>query len=155
METIVLNEGDKAPIFSLPDAYEKEVSLADFQGKWVVLYFYPKDSTPGCTVEAIDFTASIDKLRALGAEVIGISHDSCKSHVNFIEKNGLKVILLSDSSKKVSSLYGVYKQKKINLFGIERTTFLIAPNMVIRKIWRKVDVINHVEDVMKTLLQYL
>jgi len=146
--------GDKAPLFSLKNKDGKAFSLKEFAGKWVALYFYPKDDTPGCTQEAKDFTALLPEFRKNNAAVLGISPDSEKSHAGFIDKHGLAVELLSDPDHKVLESYGVW-QKKMNYgkeyMGVARTTFLIDPEGVIRQVWEKVKVDDHAEDVKATL----
>lgn len=146
-----LKVGDKAPIFSLLDTNENEVSINDFEGKWVVLYFYPKDNTFGCTVEAIDFTARIKEFANLSTVVLGISPDSCKSHRKFTQKHDLKVNLLSDPEKKMLQDYGVWQQKSMygrKYMGVVRTTCLIDPAGKIAEIWPKVKAKGHAEEVL-------
>ncbi len=149
-----LKVGDKAPDFCLPDKDGNEVCLKDFRGKWVVLYFYPKDNTSGCTKEAVDFTEHLDEFASLNAVVLGVSKDSVKSHKNFAEKHGLKVTLLSDPEHKVIEQYGAWKLKKRygrEYYGTQRSTFLIDPDGVIRHIWPNVRVKGHVEAVLEKL----
>ncbi len=149
-----LKIGDKAPEFCLPDQDGREVCLKDFRGKCVVLYFYPKDNTSGCTREAIDFTEHIDEFHRLNCEVIGVSKDSVRSHRNFADKHGLKVILLSDPEHRVIEQYGAWKLKKRygrEYYGTQRSTFLIDPEGIIRHIWPNVRVKGHVEDVLNKL----
>lgn len=153
-----LKEGIKAPAFKLPDADGNTVSLADYKGKWLVLYFYPKDNTSGCTTEALDFTANLPQFRELNAEVVGISPDSCKSHQKFISNHSLAVRLLSDESKEVLQKYGVWQKKQMygkEYFGVVRSTFLIDPDGKIKKIWEKVKVAGHIEEVMTTLRGFI
>ena len=122
--------GTKAPDFRLKDQDGKEVSLKDFQGRWLILYFYPKDNTPGCTIEAIDFSKMRSDFKKEGAEIAGVSPDSGKSHCSFIEKQDLTITLLSDVSKKTLQAYGVWKKKKFmgrEYMGVLRTTVLIDP----------------------------
>ncbi len=145
---------DPAPEFCLPDQNGNEVCLKDFRGKWVILYFYPKDNTKGCTMEALDFTRMLDEFRKLGAVVIGVSPDSIESHQKFIKKHGLKVTLLSDPEHKVLEAYGVWQLKKMygrEYYGVVRSTFLIDPDGKIAYIWRKVRVKGHAEKVKKVL----
>ena len=133
---------------------EKEICLNDFKGKWVVLYFYPKDNTPGCTREALDFTEKLEEFEKLGAVIIGVSKDSTRSHRRFIEKHGIRVILLSDPEHKVIEAYGAWGKKKRygrEYYGTVRSTFLIDPEGRVRKVWRNVKVKGHVEEVLKTL----
>jgi peroxiredoxin Q/BCP len=146
--------GDVAPEFCLPAVDEQEVCLSSFRGKWVVIYFYPKDNTSGCTQEAVDFTTALDALHALGAEVFGISRDSLESHRKFAEKHGLKLKLLSDPDHKVMEAYGVWALKKMygqEKYGVVRSTFLIGPGGRIAYIWRSVKVKGHLEAVVKNL----
>ncbi len=144
----------KAPDFCLPDAQGETHCLHDFKGKWVVLYFYPKDNTSGCTKEAVGFSEKIEEIEKLNAVVIGISKDSPKSHAKFIEKHGLKILLLSDEEHKVIEKYEAWGKKKMygrEYWGTIRSTFLIDPQGNIRKVWKKVRVKGHVEDVLKVL----
>jgi peroxiredoxin Q/BCP len=150
-----LKEGSKAPVFKIPDQNGKAKSLADFKGKWVVLYFYPKDMTPGCTQEACDFRDSASKLKARKAVVLGVSKDSPDRHTKFIGKEGLNFDLLSDEDGKICKLYGVWKKKSLyghEFMGIERTTFLINPAGKITKIFPKVKVKDHVKEVLENLV---
>ena len=149
-----IKEGVKAPAFCLNNAAEKEYCLKDFEGKWVVLYFYPKDNTSGCTKEAVGFTEKKEEFEKLGAVIIGISPDSPKSHGLFIEKHNLNVLLLSDPEHKVLGKYGVWQKKKLygrEYMGVVRTTFLISPKGKIKHIWRKVRVKGHIEEVLSGL----
>jgi len=145
---------DKAPAFSLPADGGETLSLSDFKGKKVVLYFYPKDSTPGCTTEAKDFSALIGDFEAAGAVVLGMSKDSVRRHDNFIAKSELKVRLLSDEEGKTIEDYGVWVQKKLygrEYMGIERATFLIDGEGTIREVWHKVKVKGHAEAVLEAV----
>lgn len=147
-------KGTTAPSFTLKDANEKKISLKDFSGKWVVLYFYPKDNTLGCTLEAMDFSTMLDDFRNLNAVVIGISKDSCDSHKKFIEKKDLTIRLLSDPDNKVQEDYGVWRPKKFmgrEFLGTVRTTFLIDPNGKIAKTWNNVRAKGHAEEVLGEL----
>ncbi|EHQ34200.1 thioredoxin-dependent thiol peroxidase [Methanoplanus limicola] len=147
-----LKDGDNAPEFCLKDMKEMEVCLPVFKGKWVVLYFYPKDNTPGCSMEAETFTAMEDEFRSLNTVIVGISPDSCESHRKFAEKHSLSILLLSDPGHEVLEKYGVWKQKKMfgnSFLGVERSTFLIDPEGKIRNIWRKVRVKGHAEAVLE------
>ena len=140
---MTLKKGQKAPDFTLRDPGGNDVSLSDFEGSWVVLYFYPRDNTPGCTKEAIDFSSLLPEFEGLGAKVIGISPDSEKSHERFVEKHKLKVLLLSDPSKKVLKEYGAWGKKKNygrEYEGVIRTTFLINPKGEIVDLWKNVRV---------------
>jgi len=152
---ITLQEGDKAPEFNLSDSDGKRRSLKDFKGKKsVVLYFYPKDMTPGCTQEACDFTEHLKAFEKKGAEVIGVSFDDEERHRKFIEKYGLKHLLLSDTDKKVANAYGVYQEKSLygrKFMGIVRSTFVIDPQGKIKKVYPKVKVDGHWQEVLESL----
>ncbi len=150
----MLQQGTKAPDFSLPNQDEVEISLRDLEGKWVVLYFYPKDNTPGCTTEACDFTANIPSFDTLNAVILGISPDSPKKHRSFIEKHHLALTLLSDETHDVANTYGVWQTKKNygkEYMGIVRSTFLISPDGTLAHVWYNVKVSGHVDDVKKIL----
>ena len=137
----MLNVGDKAPDFNLSDKDGREVSLSDFRGKRVVLYFYPKDNTPGCTKQACAFAASYNEFKTKNFEVIGISKDSVASHVRFAEKHGLPFILLSDPDLIAIKAYDVWQEKKLYgkvSFGVVRTTYIIDENGFIEKVMPKV-----------------
>jgi len=152
----MIQAGEKAPGFCLPDGDEREVCLDDFRGKWVVLYFYPKDNTKGCTLEAVDFTAAKDDFAAQDAVVVGVSRDSVKSHANFAKKHDLDLILLSDPERRVHEQYGVWRLKKMygkESFGTVRSTFLIDPDGVARFVWGKVKVAGHTEEVLEKLIE--
>jgi peroxiredoxin Q/BCP len=145
-------EGRKAPAFELPDSGGKTVSLKDLIGRGnLVLYFYPKDMTPGCTVEACDFRDTTARIKAAGAQVVGVSADSAESHRKFTDKHALNFPLLSDADNRVTRLYGVYKKKSLygrEFMGIERTTFVIDRAGVIRKVFPKVKVAGHADAVV-------
>ena len=144
----------KAPEFCLPNQDETEICLRDLAGKWVVLYFYPKDNTPGCTTEACDFSNELEEFEDLDAVILGVSPDSPKKHRNFIEKKGLKITLLSDEDKEVLKAYGAWGLKKMygkEYEGVIRSTFIIDPNGEIVAEWRKVRVKGHVEEVKNKL----
>ena len=146
--------GKNAPAFSLQSSDGEDISLADLKGKNVVLYFYPKDDTPGCTIEAQDFTKRLKDFEALDAVVLGVSKDSVKSHCKFVEKYSLKVTLLADESQKTCQDYDVIKEKSMlgkKYMGIERSTFLINKIGKIAKIWRGVKVNGHVDEVIDAL----
>ena len=148
----LLSVGQKAPEFSLKNQNGEEVSLKDFKGKWAVLYFYPKDNTPGCTIEAIAFTKYMRDFEKLNTAVIGVSPDSCQSHVRFVEKHKLGIFLLSDTEHGVLVKYGVWQQKSMfgkKYMGVYRSTFLISPEGKIACIWYGVNVAGHVEDVLE------
>lgn len=150
----MLHEGDKAPDFTATTDTGDEISLKDLRGKKVVLYFYPKDNTSGCTREACDFRDNLARIKRKGALVYGVSPDSEKSHQNFKTKYELTFPLVVDSDRKISEAYGTWKEKSMygrKFFGIERATFLIDEQGKIEKIWRKVKVTGHVDDVIESL----
>jgi peroxiredoxin Q/BCP len=147
----MLNEGDAAPGFELQGDGGQTVTLSQFKGSPVVVYFYPKDDTTGCTRQAIDFSTRIEAFQAAGAEVIGISPDSVKSHDKFRHKHDLKVILLADEERSAIDAYGVWAEKKMygrSYMGVDRSTFLIGKDGKVKRVWRGVKVPNHVEDVL-------
>ncbi|MGE0741820.1 MAG: thioredoxin-dependent thiol peroxidase [Hyphomonadaceae bacterium] len=149
-----LNPGDPAPPFDLPTAGAGRVSLAGLKGKRAVLYFYPKDDTPGCTQEALSFTEKGKAFAALKTAVIGVSRDSVAKHDKFVAKHGLNVILASDEDGTVCERYGVWVEKSLygrTYMGVERATFLIDEKGKLLHIWRKVRVPGHVDDVLKVL----
>lgn len=151
-----LKPGDPAPPFDLPTAGGGRVSLAGLKGKRVVLYFYPKDDTPGCTREALSFTEEAKAFAAAKAVVVGVSRDSVAKHDKFAAKYGLKVNLASDEDGKVCERYGVWVEKSLygrTYMGVERSTFLIDGKGRIVRIWRKVRVPGHVEEVLAELNQ--
>src|SRR4249919_1819808 len=128
--------------------------LSDYAGKWLVLYFYPKDSTPGCTTEGIDFNALLPKFHELGAEVLGVSRDSLRSHQNFCAKQGFRFELVSDADEKLCNAFGVIKPKKLygrEYVGIERSTFLIDPTGRVVEAWRPAKVPGHAQAVLDML----
>ncbi len=146
--------GDKATQFTLKNQDNIEVSLRDFAGKWIVLYFYPKDDTPGCTTEACEFTNEFRDFIDMDAVIIGISPDSPEKHVKFIQKYSLKLTLLSDTDKSVMSAYDAYGEKMMYgkaCMGVKRSTFLISPDGSIAKIWRNVKAKDHAAEVKKEL----
>jgi peroxiredoxin Q/BCP len=149
-----LSEGQKAPTFTLLNDEGKPVSLSDFKGKPVVLYFYPKDDTPGCTLEACNFRDEAADFKKHGAVILGVSPDSPESHKKFKNKFSLNFPLLSDSDKKVVEAYGVWKEKSMygrNYMGVERTTFLIDAQGNIKKIFPKVKVPDHAQEILAAL----
>jgi peroxiredoxin Q/BCP len=149
-----LNPGDKAPDFNLPADGGAQIKLSDLKGQSVVLYFYPKDDTSGCTTEAQGFTAAADAFKAANAVVIGVSKDSVKSHDKFKAKYDLKLTLASDEGGEMVERYGVWVEKSMygrQYMGIDRSTFLIGPDGVIKLVWRKVKVPGHVDAVLKAL----
>lgn len=146
-----LTIGDEAPDFRLPRNGGGDISLSDLKGKTVVLYFYPKDDTSGCTAEAIDFSALGAQFEAANTVVIGISPDSVKSHDKFAAKHSLTVMLAADEDKSALEAYGVWKEKSMygkKYMGVERTTFLISPDGKVAKIWSKVKVPGHAQAVL-------
>jgi peroxiredoxin Q/BCP len=148
--------GKKAVTFCLPDAEGASVCLERFKGNWVVLYFYPKDNTPGCTIEAMQFNAALEKFADLGAQVIGISADTSESHQKFAERHNLSVLLLSDTDHSVIKAYDSWKPKTMfgrEFLGIQRDTFLIDPEGTIVAVWRKVNPKGHAEEVKEFLLE--
>lgn len=150
----MLNEGERAPNFTLPTDDGSEFELDQQKGTPIVLYFYPKDNTPGCTTQAIDFSKRLADFHRLGAELVGISPDSLKKHQNFRKKHGLLVRLAADEDKAVAMQYGVWAEKKNfgrTYMGIVRSTFLIDKTGHIAKIWRKVRVKGHVDAVLQAL----
>ena len=149
-----LKINDNAPLFSLPNQDNAEIALQDFQGSWVVVYFYPKDKTPGCTMEACDFRDKMESFNAVGAVVLGISPDSAKVHQSFIAKESLNFTLLSDTQKSVLKSYGAWGLKKLygkEYEGVIRSTFLINPQGKIAYIWKNVKVKGHIEEVFAKL----
>ena len=150
----MLEIGDKAPDFSGVDAEGNTLRLSDFKGRKLVLYFYPKDNTSGCTMQAVNFQAALDKFEKAGYVVIGVSRDSIKSHTNFRNKQGLKFPLLSDADSEVSKLYGVLKLKSMygrKYLGIVRSTFVIDENGILTAEFRDVKAKTSVADLEKAL----
>ena len=150
----MLEINQKAPQFCLPNQDEVEICLRDLEGKWIVLYFYPKDNTPGCTTEACEFTESMPDFDKLDAVILGVSPDTPKRHRSFIEKKNLSLTLLADVEKKVLESYGVWQLKKMygrEYMGVVRSTFIINPKGDIAAIWSKVRVKGHVETVKEKL----
>ena len=150
----MLEAGMKAPAFTLPDKEGNLVSLSDFAGKRVVLYFYPKDNTPGCTRQACAFAAAYEEFKTLEAVVIGISRDSAASHQKFADKHGLPFILLSDPELTAIQAYGVWQEKKLCgkvSMGVVRTTFVIDGHGVIEKVMPKVKPDTNAEEVLSYL----
>lgn len=158
--------GTKAPEFCLPNQDGVEICSRDLKGKWIVLYFYPKDSTPGCTTQACDFTAQEPQFDKLDAVILGVSADNMKRHQNFIAKNDLSITLLSDEDTKMMQEYGVWQLKKNygkEYMGIVRSTYIINPQGEIAAVWEKVSVrkkkkidgesveLLHVDEVRETL----
>ena len=147
-------EGKKAPTFKLTDQNEKTISLNDYKGKNVILYFYPKDDTPGCTAEACSFRDDFPKFKKVDAVILGVSPDSVESHKKFAKKYNLNFSLLADEDKEVIKKYDVWKEKSMygrKYMGVERTTYIIDPEGKIKKIFRKVKVDGHNKEVMEAL----
>ena len=152
----MFDEGPKAPGFCLPDKDKREVCLSDFAGKWVVLYFYPEDNSPGCTREALEFTQVKTDFEALNAAVVGVSPDSPESHGDFAGRYSLEVTLLSDEGHEVLDDYDVCRSERINGLGrhrVGRSTFLIDPQGMVRHVWRDVSVNNHSAEVGERLME--
>lgn len=150
----MLKIGQDAPEFCVPNQDDVEICFRDIKGKWIVLYFYPKDNTPGCTTEACDFTTTLPAFDDLDAIVMGVSPDSPAKHRNFIEKKDIGFTLLSDEEKTMCEAYGVWQLKKFmgkEYMGVVRTTFIINPDGKIAQIWDKVKVKGHAQDVHDTL----
>jgi thioredoxin-dependent peroxiredoxin len=146
--------GKSAPLFEALSDENEKISLEELQGKNVVLYFYPKDDTPGCTIEAQDFSKKIKAFEALDSVVLGVSKDGLKSHCKFVEKYNIAFNLLVDEDTEICKSYGVIKEKSMfgkKYLGIDRSTFLIDKTGKIAKIWRSVKVGGHVEEVLKEL----
>ena len=150
----MLEVGTQVLDFCLPNQDEEEICLRDIKGRWIVLYFYPKDNTPGCTTEACDFTDALPDFEGLNAIVLGVSPDSPKKHRNFIEKKELNITLLADEEKELCKTFGVWQLKKNygrEYMGVVRSTFLIDPDGKIAAKWEKVRVKGHVDDVKAEL----
>ena len=150
----MLKNNSKAPDFKLPSTNKSNYQLKDSLGKYVVIYFYPKDDTPGCTIETNDFNKLLSKFKKLNCEIFGISRDNLKSHDKFREKFKVKFDLLSDEETKVVKKYKVWGKKKFmgrEYMGINRSTFLINPKGKIVKIWENVNVKDHALEVLETL----
>ena len=149
-----IKEGTNAPTFCLEDQDNNKVCLKDYKGKWIVLYFYPKDNTSGCTREAVEFTNDLKKFEKLNAAILGVSPDSVKSHTNFCNKHNLTITLLSDPEHSVLEKYAVWQIKKMygrEYYGVVRSTFLIDPAGKIAKSWIKVKVDGHAAEVLDTI----
>ncbi len=146
----MLKIDDKAPEFCLPNQDDVEICLRDIAGKWIVLYFYPRDNTPGCTTEACEFTEAAPDFSELDAIIVGVSADTTKKHRNFIEKHDLGITLLSDEDTSMMQEYGVWQMKKNygkEYMGIVRTTLIINPDGIIKAVFANVRVKEHVEKV--------
>ncbi len=151
-----LKIGDTAPDFCLPDPERGEICLSDQRGKWVVLYFYPKDNTKGCTLEALEFTAAEDEFKEKDAVILAASPDGLKSHAKFRDKHNLSINLLSDTETGTLQAYGAWQLKKMygrEYMGVVRSTFIIDPEGMIAHIWPKVKVKGHIEAVMEKLVE--
>lgn len=149
---MTIEVGKQAPDFTLENQDGKKVSLSDYQGKNVILYFYPKDMTPGCTTQACDFRDNNDAFEAHDTVIVGISPDPIERHQKFIEKHGLPFELLADTEQTAANLYDVWKLKKMfgkEFYGIERSTFIIDESGIIQKAERKVKVKNHIEETLQ------
>ena len=154
----MIKENTKAPAFNLPSTNKKEYSLKDSLGNYVVIYFYPKDDTPGCTIETNDFNKLLPKFKKLNCEILGISKDNLKSHEKFRDKYKIKFDLLADEEIKVLKKYKVWAKKKFmgrEFMGIVRTTFLIDKKGKILKVWENVKVKDHAKEVLDTLTNIL
>lgn len=152
-----LNINDLAPQFSLLNHENKKISLNDFKGKWVIIYFYPKNNTPGCTIESIGFSNYSKEFQDLNATIFGISADSVESHFKFRERNKLNIMLLSDPSKELIKEYNSLSKRVLfgkELESIMRNTFLINPEGKISYIWKSVSVLGHVDAVLKKLKEF-
>lgn len=151
---MAIEEGKKAPDFTLPSDGGKDMSLSDYLGQKVILYFYPKDNTSGCTMEARAFRDHLADFQAKGYVVLGVSRDSVRKHCNFRDKNDLNFPLLSDTDETVCNLYGVMKEKSMygrKYMGIERSTFIIDEKGILVKAFRNVKASSHVDDLLKAL----
>jgi len=149
-----LKEGDKAPEFTGLNEHGEEVSLSDYKGKKLILFFYPKDNTPGCTAEACNLRDNYDDLRAKGFELLGVSPDSQKKHQNFIKKHELPFPLIADTEQEVLNAYGVWGEKQMygrTYMGVFRTTFVIDENGVIEKIFKKVKTKDHTAQILEAV----
>lgn len=150
----MISEGKQAPSFNLNDQSGKAHSLEQYRGSWVVLYFYPKDMTPGCTQEACDFRDNLARISSVGAVVLGVSADSEKRHTKFAEKESLNFPLLADVDHATCEAYDAWKPKKMmghEFLGIVRSTFIIDPQGVVRKVYSPVSVKGHVDEVLRDL----
>ncbi len=150
----MLDSGDSVPDLPIALSSGHITRLPDYRGRWLVIYFYPKDSTPGCTTEGLDFNALLPQIRELAAQVLGVWRDSLKSHQNFRAKQGFGFELASDADEALCNAFGVIKEKNMygrKMLGVERSTFLIDPAGVIRQCWRKVRVPGHAQAVLDAL----
>ena len=152
----ILEVGDNAPDFAIPNQNGDIINLKSFEGKWSVIYFYPRDDTPGCTVEAKEFTDLNQKFEKLGCGVVGISPDNEAKHCKFIEKHELNIELLADTDKTMLADYGVWQEKSMygkTYMGVVRTTYLINPNGSVAEAWTKVKAKGHAEAVFERLVE--
>lgn len=150
----MISQNEPFPDFSLPDQEGSSRSLGDYAGKWLVVYFYPKDNTSACTLEAQTFSSLLSEFTASGASVVGVSPDSVKSHAGFQAKKDLSVTLLSDPEHALLNAAGVWQKKKLygkEHMGVVRSTFLVDPQGIVREVWTKVKVPGHVETVLEKL----
>lgn len=150
----MLELNTQAPAFCMPNQDDVEICSRDVAGKWVVLYFYPKDNTPGCTTQACDFTAQKEAFEDLDAIIFGVSPDSAQKHRNFIEKQNLEITLLVDAESKVAQAYEAFGPKKLygkEYMGVIRSTYIIDPKGAIKAAWSKVKVKGHIQEVYETL----
>ncbi|MBN2425617.1 MAG: thioredoxin-dependent thiol peroxidase [Calditrichaceae bacterium] len=150
----MLQKGSQAPLFSLPDQNNELINLKNFRGRWVILYFYPKDMTPGCTTEACNFMEIFPKFENLNAVVLGISKDTVEKHKKFAQKYDLKFPLLSDQKSDVCETFGVWQKKSLygrEFMGIVRSTYLINPEGIIEKVYPKVKVNTHHLEILADL----
>lgn len=155
---MTLEIGQNAPLFSLPSDEGIEFNLADLKGRYVVIYFYPKDDTPGCTIESQDFSKKIPEFEKLSCTIVGISRDNIASHCKFIKKYNLDISLLADENAEICKLFGVIKEKSMfgkKYLGIDRSTFLIDKLGKVLEIWNSVKVKGHVDEVLKTLEKHI
>ena len=152
----ILEAGDKAPKFDIPNQNGNMIKLDDLLGKWSVIYFYPRDDTPGCTIEAKEFTELSSKFEEHGATIYGVSPDNEAKHCKFIEKHGLKVELLADTESIMLADYGVWQEKQMygkTYMGVVRTTYLVNPDGNIAEAWTKVKAKGHAEAVLERLVE--
>ena len=150
----MLDTGDRLPDLPLLLSSGETTRTADYLGRWLILYFYPKDNTPGCTTEGLDFNARLPQFEALGATVLGVSRDSVKSHRNFCDRQGFRFALVSDADESLCHAFGVIREKNMygrKVLGIERSTFLIDPQGTVVHAWRGVRVPGHAQAVLDTL----
>jgi peroxiredoxin Q/BCP len=151
---MALNKSSLAPVFIAETDEGSQISLSDFSGKWIVLYFYPKDNTPGCTQEACDFRDNMERITSVGAVVLGVSPDSAKSHAGFKTKQNLNFSLIADPDKAICNLYDVIGEKSMygkKYLGVIRTTYIISPKGEIADVISNVKVKGHVDEIIETL----